>query len=446
MSMPPVCACCPTVENPPGYSMSEDGMEFSEKDDLDLQSPHNIKFLDKDLHNSNESVAALASNYGCSSSFKVLSKGGLEKLKSAVDDMHQHVVNTPRYAAVRGATFRNKFLHGLSHSQALLDLVSRLAGCELLYHPMRIHQLHINFMPKDESSRHVDKWHCDTTPFVLVLFATNPDNYEGGALEYYEGTREEGTSLFKQGKPLPKSRILRVGKQLEGYGVFMQGSRVYHQVTPVTRGNERTTLVFSFQPKNPLAKEPLDKLAQTYNERDPLYIMVPEWARFHAWKSIRRFEVLREHDLLFDSRLEDAINKCTPKLNEILTKLPYQLDRDGIKKQLEEAIQALKLWLISYSIEGDDKVKDVVDDNSEDSSSSSSSSKKKKRRIVDWEDDNCIDNCHQPKSRHGDEKHIVLSRFMDSPYGHNNLKRLVLEVENCMDCVATIAVGAMEYY
>ena len=72
--------------------MNEEGMEFSEKDDLDLQSPHNIKFLDKDLHNSNESVAALASNYGCSSSFKVLSKGGLEKLKSAVDDMYQHVV------------------------------------------------------------------------------------------------------------------------------------------------------------------------------------------------------------------------------------------------------------------------------------------------------------------------------------------------------------------
>ena len=70
----------------------------------------------------------------------------------------------------------------------------------------------------------------------------------------------------------------------------MQGSRVYHQVTPVTYGNERTTLVFSFQPRNPLAKEPLDKLQQTYNEKDPLCILVTEWARFHAWKTIQRFE------------------------------------------------------------------------------------------------------------------------------------------------------------
>ena len=68
-------------------------------------------------------------------------------------------------------------------------------------------------------------------------------------MQYYNGTREEGTSYFKQGQPLPKEKISNVGRQEKGYGVFMQGSSVYHQVTPVLEGDERTTLVFSFQPR-----------------------------------------------------------------------------------------------------------------------------------------------------------------------------------------------------
>lgn len=431
------CPCCPNVDAPRGYEFRDTpGYErgadiFDEALHLDLGYPEAIKYLDTDMENEPDFVSQLSSNYGCSSAFKILSEKGMEILSRAVEDMHQFVVRTPRYEAVRGACFRNRFLHGLGHSPSILRLATSLAGCELIYHPMKIHQLHINYKPQNENDdgddsggdngsakRNVDRWHCDTTHYVLVLFATSPDQYQGGTLQYYNGTRKEGTSYFKADRPLPPEKVLDVGRQERGYGVFMQGSRVYHQVTPVLKGNERTTLVFSFQPRNALALEPLTNLAQTYNERDPLSILGTEWVRFHAWKSLRRLEMMKEHLRCASEELSEIVNACRGSMEKILTDLPYMWDREVLVSKLGKAVGGIKTWLLWY--EGGNIPKAEGPD---------PSSKSKKQ---------CV-SVFAPS---------IAQQFVQSPFGLNNLRGLVKDAETCAEDISTIIEGggSMEYF
>ena len=426
------CPCCPEVENPSGYLM-EGTDEFDDHLDLDLGSPKAIKYLDNDMGYTSESISNLASNFGCSDAFKILSDSGLEKIRNSTAEMYQYAVNTPRYSATRGGTFRNRFLYGLGHSPSLLALVSRLMGCEMIYHPMRMHQLHINYKPDDDTSRQIDKWHCDSTSFVLVLFVTNPDKYEGGVLEYFNGTRDEALSFFKQGNTLPKSQVLNVGRQEAGYGVLMQGSRVFHQVTSVLSGDERTTVIFSFQPKTPLHQEPISKLAQTYNGKDPLHILIPDWARYHAWKTVQRLEVLKENNMVVDSQLNQALECCDEKMKNILRSLPYKLDSNNIKQQFEEAISAIKEWMTLFS-SNTRAVGEVTKENLHEDGGNV-----KKRRII-------FEGNQKKTSPDNDDEEFMVTKFIESEFGYKNLINAVQDVDNCIDCVCYLSKGDMEYF
>jgi hypothetical protein len=69
---------------------------------------------------------------------------------------------------------------------------------------------------------------------------------------------------------------------------------VFHQVTAVETGKERTTMVYSFHPRNVLALEACAHLSQIYVFLDPDHVVVPEWARFRCWKAARRIEMFVE--------------------------------------------------------------------------------------------------------------------------------------------------------
>lgn len=355
MSFEP-CVCCPNVGNPRNYpeeptvGLTEEEMIWKDQTHLELTSPDVIKYLDKDLGCDTASMDKLATNYGCCSSFKVLSDEGIRAMTLAIESIEKYAVRSVRIPKMlRGGTFRSKFLNGMGHSPAVLRHVSQLAGCEMVYHPMKIQQLHINFKPDDDEEvnggkKNVDRWHCDSTAFVLIVFATDPDEYTGGELQYFEGTREEGTELLKSGAGLPQDRLQNVGRQKLGYGVFMQGSRVFHQVTPVLSGKERTTVVYSFQPRNVLALEASLNLSRTYNGVDPLHILLSDWARYRAWKCVRRLELFREHfpAAEIDPALLEAVQRSEKLLTAVNRTLPYTDNREEMKAVLTEAIAALR--------------------------------------------------------------------------------------------------------
>lgn len=383
------CPCCPNTSRPDGYyeesipSLSDEEMDWSDDKHLSLGFPTTVNKLDHDLNNPSALVDQMATNYGCCSSFQVMSDEGLRVLTTVIAGIEKHSQSCPRIPKlIRGGTFRNSFLNRMGHSSAVLRHVSLLAGCEMIYHPMKIHQLHINMKPDKISAtenenlikgvtsiKNVDRWHCDSTPFVMIVFCTNPDEYTGGTLQYFNGTKEEGLSLLNSDAGLPEDRVLDVGRQEKGYGVFMQGWRVFHQVTPVLTGDSRTTIVFSFHPRNVLALEACQHLSGTYAPVDPLHVIMPDWVRFRTWKVTRRLELLEEHwapsvlslsqQVPISTRqggdksdsgstyeaLFEAASKCYIKLKAIVDTLPYCSDRDYFSELLAGAIQELTACL-----------------------------------------------------------------------------------------------------
>jgi hypothetical protein len=400
------CACCPAVDPPrdfpqePARGLTEEEMVWCDDKHLDLTSPEVLSYLDKDLGTDSSIVDTLATSYGCCSSFKVLNDEGIRAMNLSIDSIEKYAVCSPRIPKVlRGGTFRSKFLNGMGHSQAVLRHVSQLAGCEMIYHPMKIQQLHINFKPDDDAEvkggkKNVDRWHCDTTAFVLIVFATDPDEYTGGELQYFAGTREEGTQLLKSGAGLPADRVLNVGRQKLGYGVFMQGSRVFHQVTPVLSGIDRTTVVYSFQPRNVLALEAATLLARTYNNVDPLHIFMSDWARYRAWKCARRLELFQEHfggqAYALPADLVSAVKRTEKLLTDVNRTLPYTDDRELMKATLTAAVVSLREQLQAHSGNA--------------------------------------------------------GSMADSVYGLPNLKGVITDIDSCVEDIMTLKDSSMEYF
>jgi hypothetical protein len=323
----------------------------------------------------------------------------------------------------------------------------------MVFHPMKIHQLHVNLKPSDGkperevqvTKKSVDRWHCDSTPFVLIVFCTDPDDYTGGELQYFNGPREEGTALLSSGAGLPADRIYNVGRQEKGWGVFMQGWRVFHQVSPVLSGDARTTIIYSFHPRNVLALEACTHLSQTYAPVDPLHVIMPDWVRFRAWKVMRRLELLREElfpgDACQQARkspdpsvcgLFAAMDTSYVLLGGIVHTLPYSSDRARIASLLREAIAGLRTYLAltypelmvseQYGIEcarsgSTDEFKPSITSVADMPSSGS-------------ETDYLV--CKPAKSPPHSEQ------FLSSPFGLPNLLGAVEDIDNCIQDVLTL--------
>jgi hypothetical protein len=190
--------------------------------------------------------------------------------------------------------------------------------------------------------------------------------------------------------------VLDVGRQELGYGVFMQGWRVFHQVTPVLTGNARTTVVYSFQPRNVLALEACLHLSQTYNKVDPLHIFLSDWARYRAWKTARRCEMCAENldaVLQENADLQSVVAKCRESMASVVTTLPYTDDREHMRDVLQAAVAALRSFLAAQ------------------------------------------------------ENGAQLGQpFAESPFGLSNLRGAVADIDDCVQDILTLKDSSMEYY
>lgn len=273
---------------------SLDGPKFNESIHLALRRPDRIVRMADFAANQERYNAPLVSDFAQTGLFNVLSSEGMRILSSEIDRLEKFAVESPRIPRVlRGATFRSRFIYDLCHSKVLANFMSSIAGTELIAHPMEIMNAHINLAPKD-LTRAIDRWHHDTTPFVLIIFCTPPEEYEGGEFEFFYGTKAEAEALlsaqqnYRQSTvsqsynasatlqlrdakgddlpspgtstkviesngtrappTLPGDRCRTLGRPSAGTGVLQQGSEVYHRAKRVTRGSRRTTFVQSFVP------------------------------------------------------------------------------------------------------------------------------------------------------------------------------------------------------
>ncbi len=269
---------------PAGFARFSGEPVFDAAKHLALEPPELIYDL-ADLGYSAEDIAACPASFGASSVFRVLSDEGVACLYETVKRLEAFEKSNARIQrCVRGGVYRSKFLQDLCVSQDVAEFMSEIAGLELMPHTIP-HQLgHLNYAPK-EVGEDVDKWHVDTLRFDYVMFVTDPTKNEGGAFQYFKGTKAEIAALKAAGKPVPADKIVAPAMPGAGYAVLQQGNMVVHQAKGLTAVGERVTMVNGYVTADTRYPDysRFDQLALI----DPPHVVSAEYARHIAFQGQR---------------------------------------------------------------------------------------------------------------------------------------------------------------
>lgn len=218
---------------------------------LALEDPGEIVSLSA-FGYSKEDIADCPSDFAVTDVFRILSDEGAACLYEVCKQLEAFVSSNPRIErCTRGGVYRSRFLRDLCLSPDVTAFMSKISGVELMPHTIP-HQLgHLNYAPKKAVGANVDKWHVDTLRYDYVMFVTDPKKNEGGAFQYYKGTKQEMAEQAALGKPLPAEKVVAPEMPGPGYAVMQQGNMVVHQAKGLTKPGERITMVNGYIPADP---------------------------------------------------------------------------------------------------------------------------------------------------------------------------------------------------
>jgi len=173
-----------------------------------------------------DDIAECPTDFAATSVFRMLSDEGAACLLDVCKQLESFTTSNPRIARnTRGGVYRSKYLRDLCLSPDVAAFMGELAGIDLMPHTIP-HQLgHLNYNPK-EIGADVDKWHVDTLRYDYVMFVTDPTTVQGGAFQYFNGTKDEIAALKARENAVPQDRVISPVMPGPGYAVFMQGNMV----------------------------------------------------------------------------------------------------------------------------------------------------------------------------------------------------------------------------
>lgn len=140
----------------------------------------------------------------------------------------------------------SRFIREFAYNPDLLFYLSQLAGVPLIPHPHRDAAIQINYYSASvdrQNPRQIAKWHTDGMDYVLTVLLSE-GTHEGGQFLYFDGTRDQ----FRSADSVNDNRIRVADFNKQGEAIFTRGSRIYHGVTPVTKGHRITLVVSLFCP------------------------------------------------------------------------------------------------------------------------------------------------------------------------------------------------------
>jgi len=215
---------------------------------------------------------------------------------------------TPRATSVlRGLGYWSKFVRDFHYSRAFVDFHSRLANREVCPHSFGMNIGHTNIGKVENAGADVDKWHFDSVDYVLVIILSDLTNMVGGELELLReelGGEESMQKLNAMGEP-DRSNVANLNYVGAGYGIFVQGSKILHRVTPVLQANAaRISMVISFQTPNPFVEDTTRTL-KVFS--DPDNIAAWEFARHSAWKVKSQLSYIIDKSNPDDMSKEDLV-------------------------------------------------------------------------------------------------------------------------------------------
>lgn len=169
------------------------------------------------------------------------------------------------------------------HDESFLAHYSAFAGKPLCPATFGMHSAQVNVGKTGFANTAVDKWHFDSVDYVVVVILSDLEGMVGGELEVLRlnlGGKEATLKLQETGIPL--EHVESHSYQTTGHGIFAQGSKIMHRVTPVIEAKEdRLSLILSFTTTDVFAQ---DNTRSVKFSKDPENIASWEMAKHAAWR------------------------------------------------------------------------------------------------------------------------------------------------------------------
>lgn len=208
--------------------------------------------------------------------------------------------------------------------------MSKMANKPICPHSFGQNVSHVNFGRIDPNYE-ADKWHFDSTEYVLVIIISDIEGMVGGSLEVLKMDlgSPEATEMMRNTGP-PEELIESISYQESGYGIFAQGSKIMHRVSPVLAGKEdRVSLVISLGTNSAFDSDSTRTL-RVYE--DPENITSWEIARHYAWKAGGVLDYIVEESNPDDQHPEDfaeMLELASERLAKV-AKIVRQTENDAI--------------------------------------------------------------------------------------------------------------------
>jgi hypothetical protein len=294
----------PVERTPKGWHLDESDV-YDRKKHLQLEPPTHVKDLEFRTLPFPYSVEEKAKKRGFAYSkpFRCLSAEGVRAARASVDNARETYPgeigkgNARATHFARGVGYTSKWMRDFTYDTAMTDLLSDLARDELWPHTMTMSVGHTN-VGKPATGKPVDKWHVDSTDYVLVVIISDIAEMEGGMLRVLQQPDSSGSYFQElQMEGVPEDLIETVKYTGPGYGIFMHGSKILHCVTPVLKAREpRYSLVNSYMTTNVFLKDPTKYHTFTKKGFDDRMDVVPlEFARHKAWRAKGQMSYLTDH-------------------------------------------------------------------------------------------------------------------------------------------------------
>ena len=272
---------------PPAFAPLASEPIFDPARHLALEVPTQIETLG-DFGYSAEEIADCPSDFAVTNVFRVLSEEGAACLYEVCKQLENFTTSNERIQrCMRGGAYRSKFLRDMCLSPDIAEFMSEIAGVALMPHTIA-HQLgHLNYAPETVGTN-VDKWHVDTLRYDYVMFVTDPQKNEGGAFQYFRGTKHEMAELRASGQAVPADRVASPNMPGPGYAVLQQGNMVVHQAKGLTAPGERITMVNGY-----IAQDPSVPDFTRYDQlmlADPADVVTTEYSRHVASQGRRMLQ------------------------------------------------------------------------------------------------------------------------------------------------------------
>jgi hypothetical protein len=251
----------------------------------------------------------------------LLTEAGVAAAREAIFENQERLkVSSSRIShCVRGLGCVSLFHREMAHCPQLLALFQALARDELCPHTMQKNMSHSNigFPATTITSTSttadtadtvtvtpVDKWHTDSTDYVVVIILSDLTDMRGGELQVLQlpDSSSSGSFATLQASGIPPELVETVQYCGPGYGIFMQGSKILHSVRGVLAAREpRISLVNSYMSTRVF--NPDTTKYSTYVVGDSEEVVDMEFARHKAWRVAGQLQFVRDSEVFLDKQL-----------------------------------------------------------------------------------------------------------------------------------------------